>query len=96
MTIYIMMSMLVIGYEDHLIAIELSQLQSFELVDKGLQKEGGIAEFYLKDRKESIVFPVLKNKEWKELKSYLVKELIEISRYTTKDRIIATKEEVPF
>lgn len=96
MSVYIMMSMLVISTNDCIVAIELSQLQGFELVDKGLQKDGGIAEFYLKNKADSIVFAVHKKKDWKELKTFINKSLISIARYTNQSVIIKNKEEVPF
>ena len=46
MTLSIMLTIMVIGYDDHSIAIELSRLEGWELIDKGI-KEGGIAEFYV-------------------------------------------------
>ena len=82
MTLSIMLTIMVIGYEDHTIAIELIRLESWELIDKGLQKEGGIAEFYVKGRDKSIVFPVHKEKDWTDLKKFMNREVLNISSFT--------------
>ena len=96
MTLSIMLTIMVIGYDDHTIAIELSRLEGWELVDKGLRNKGGIAEFYLKDRKETIVFPVHKDKDWKDLKDFMNKNVLNISKLTKKQGKIIVKDELPF
>ena len=95
MNIAIMLSVLVLSTDDQYVAIELTQLQGFELVDKALNN-GGICEFYLKDRKESIIFPVSEEEDFKKVKDFLDTNILSISRLTNRREQEVTVKEVGF
>ena len=95
MTLSIMLTIIVIGYKDHSIAIELSRLEGWELIDKGI-KEGGIAEFYVKGREKSIVFPVHIAKDWKDLREFMNRQVLNISDHTRKKDTILMQQKEPF
>ena len=95
MTLSIMLTIMVIGYDDHSIAIELSRLEGWELIDKGI-KDGGIAEFYLKGRDKSIVFPVHIAKDWKDLREFMNRQVLNISEYTRDNNTTIIQQKEPF
>ena len=95
MTLSIMLTIMVIGYKDHSIAIELSRLEGWELIDKGI-KDGGIAEFYLKGRDKSIVFPVHIAKDWKDLREFMNRQVLNISEYTRDNNTTIIQQKEPF
>ncbi len=92
MSIYIIVSMLVISTDDMMTVIELSQLQALELVEKGLQDNGGLIEIFLKDRKDSLIIPILGDDDWKDAKEFITSNLISISNFSSRDVIIQDKE----
>ena len=91
MSIYIMVSMLVISTDDMMTVVELSQLQALELVEKGLQDNGGLIEIFLKDRKDSLIIPILGDDDWNDAKEFIKSNLISISNFTSRDVIIQDK-----
>ena len=92
MSIYIIVSMWVISTDDMMTVIELSQLQALELVEKGLQDNGGLIEIFLKDRKDSLIIPILGDDDWKDAKEFITSNLISISNFSSRDVIIQDKE----
>ena len=92
MSIYIIVSMLVISTDDMATVVELSQLQAIALVEKGLQDSGGLIEIFLKDRKDSLIVPILEDDDWKDAKEFVISNLISMSNYSNKTNIVNEKE----
>ena len=92
MSIYIIVSMLVISTDDMATIVELSQLQAIALVEKGLQDSGGLIEIFLKDRKDSLIVPILEDDDWKDAKEFVISNLISMSNYSNKTNIVNEKE----
>ena len=92
MSIYIIVSMLVISTDDMATIVELSQLQAIALVEKGLQDSGGLIEVFLKDRKDSLIVPILEDDDWKDAKEFVISNLISMSNYSNKTNIVNEKE----
>ncbi len=87
MAICVMLSVMVINTEGHSVGIKMNEIQAWELIDKGLQDEGGLIEIHLKERKESLIIPVLKDDEWEYTVDWFTKNSINLAMEMNKTDI---------